>query len=164
MGVAFLPNTWSDPANVDTLRRLWGDGKSCREIAEVIGGVTKSSIVGKAHRLKLPRHSYMNAADEARVQRARSNVPKKPRAPRTYKPKPAEPMPEPIEPSLVTFAQRSRFQCWHIEAEEATADSIVCGRRAPLDGLCAVHRRLCWHPAPSRTRPSREPSMRAWRA
>jgi GcrA cell cycle regulator len=38
---------------VDELRRLWGQGQTASRIAELLGGVTRNAVIGKAHRLGL---------------------------------------------------------------------------------------------------------------
>jgi len=43
--------TWTDD-RVAELQRLWDTGKSASEIGKILG-VSKNSVVGKAHRLKL---------------------------------------------------------------------------------------------------------------
>lgn len=44
--------SWTED-KVDLLRQLWGSGKSASEIAEIIGGMTRNAVIGKAHRLGL---------------------------------------------------------------------------------------------------------------
>lgn len=44
--------SWTDD-RVATLTKLWSQGKSASEIAEVLGGVTRNAVIGKAHRLGL---------------------------------------------------------------------------------------------------------------
>lgn len=44
--------SWTDD-RVETLTKLWSQGKSASEIAEVLGGVTRNAVIGKAHRLGL---------------------------------------------------------------------------------------------------------------
>lgn len=44
---------WTDD-RVDLLKRLWGEGKTAKEIAQILGGgLTRNAVIGKAHRLKL---------------------------------------------------------------------------------------------------------------
>ena len=38
---------------VDKLRELWGKDKTASQIAEIIGGVSRNAVIGKAHRLNL---------------------------------------------------------------------------------------------------------------
>ena len=35
------------------LKELWGKGKTASQIAEIIGGITRNAVIGKAHRLNL---------------------------------------------------------------------------------------------------------------
>lgn len=67
-------NSWTDDELAE-LRRLWGDGLPTSEIARRIGR-TKNSVVGKAHRLKLPgRESPIRPAA---AQPARPRLPRAP--------------------------------------------------------------------------------------
>jgi len=38
---------------IDELRRLWGQGQTASRIAELLGGITRNAVIGKAHRLGL---------------------------------------------------------------------------------------------------------------
>ena len=44
--------SWTEE-KVEKLRELWGKGKTASQIAEIIGGLSRNAIIGKAHRLKL---------------------------------------------------------------------------------------------------------------
>ena len=47
---------WNE-AQVETLKSMWLDGGSASEIARALGnGATRSSVIGKVHRLHLPSH------------------------------------------------------------------------------------------------------------
>ena len=35
------------------LRELWGKGQTASQIAEIIGGLSRNAVIGKAHRLNL---------------------------------------------------------------------------------------------------------------
>tara|TARA_B100001989_G_scaffold249996_1_gene226306 strand:+ start:122 stop:616 length:495 start_codon:yes stop_codon:yes gene_type:complete len=38
---------------VNKLKELWGKGQTASQIAEIIGGVSRNAVIGKAHRLNL---------------------------------------------------------------------------------------------------------------
>jgi len=44
--------SWTEE-KVNKLRELWGKGQTASQIAEIIGGVSRNAVIGKAHRLNL---------------------------------------------------------------------------------------------------------------
>ena len=44
--------TWNDE-KVQKLKELWGKGNTASQIAQIIGGVSRNAVIGKANRLKL---------------------------------------------------------------------------------------------------------------
>ncbi len=44
--------SWTDE-RVNVLRELWGKGQTASQIAEIIGGLSRNAVIGKAHRLSL---------------------------------------------------------------------------------------------------------------
>ncbi len=44
--------SWT-PEKVEKLKELWGKGNTASEIAQILGGVTRNAVIGKAHRLNL---------------------------------------------------------------------------------------------------------------
>ena len=44
--------SWTEE-KVNKLKELWGKGKTASQIAEIIGGITRNAVIGKAHRLNL---------------------------------------------------------------------------------------------------------------
>ena len=44
--------SWTEE-KVDILKELWGKGKTASQIAEIIGGISRNAVIGKAHRLNL---------------------------------------------------------------------------------------------------------------
>jgi GcrA cell cycle regulator len=66
---------WTDE-RTETLKRLWAAEFSASHIAAELGGITRNSVIGKVHRLKLPRR--MKPQDKTAKTRAR-----KPRTART---------------------------------------------------------------------------------
>ena len=43
---------WDDE-KVAKLKELWGKGNTASQIAEIIGGISRNAVIGKAHRLNL---------------------------------------------------------------------------------------------------------------
>jgi len=44
--------SWNDE-KVSKLKELWGSGSTASQIAEIIGGISRNAVIGKAHRLNL---------------------------------------------------------------------------------------------------------------
>ena len=42
-----------DTEKVEKLKELWGKGNTASQIAEIIGGISRNAVIGKAHRLNL---------------------------------------------------------------------------------------------------------------
>lgn len=72
--------SWT-PERIAILTKMWADGSSASEIARSFGGVTRSAVIGKVHRLKLPKRP----ADVARMNIKRSRPPGPPRPPKVPK-------------------------------------------------------------------------------
>ena len=44
--------SWTEE-KVTKLKELWGKGNTASQIAEIIGGISRNAVIGKAHRLNL---------------------------------------------------------------------------------------------------------------
>jgi GcrA cell cycle regulator len=44
--------SWNEE-KVEKLKQLWGKGSTASQIAEIIGGISRNAVIGKAHRLNL---------------------------------------------------------------------------------------------------------------
>ncbi len=63
--------SWTDE-KVNKLKDLWGKGQTASQIAEIIGGVSRNAVIGKAHRLNLSskiktRSSIVNNRNEIKT-------------------------------------------------------------------------------------------------
>ena len=63
--------SWTDE-KVTKLKELWGKGQTASQIAEIIGGVTRNAVIGKAHRLNLsikikPRNSVQINKNSSKI-------------------------------------------------------------------------------------------------
>ena len=53
--------SWTDE-KVAKLKELWGSGNTASQIAEIIGGISRNAVIGKAHRLNLSAKIKTRAA------------------------------------------------------------------------------------------------------
>ena len=44
--------SWTEE-KVEKLKELWGKGNTASQKAEIIGGISRNAVIGKAHRLNL---------------------------------------------------------------------------------------------------------------
>ena len=67
---------------VAKLKELWGKGNTASQIAEIIGGISRNAVIGKAHRLNLSakiktrsatsNENYENSIDNKNIKSKRS--------------------------------------------------------------------------------------------
>ena len=53
--------SWTEE-KVAKLKELWGKGSTASQIAEIIGGISRNAVIGKAHRLNLSAKIKTRAA------------------------------------------------------------------------------------------------------
>ena len=68
--------SWTEE-KVTKLKELWGKGNTASQIAEIIGGISRNAVIGKAHRLNLSakiktrtaisNQNFENSVDENNV-------------------------------------------------------------------------------------------------
>lgn len=146
---------WTDE-RVEILKTEWATGKSASQIANILGGVTRNSVIGKVHRLGLVGRS------EASVPRRLAPVaPSKPRAIRGGFVLPTHGVGNPIENALLAATQNALAQerleptdtvncapkiwtdrrpneCnWVVSGRGA--DSMACCNRVHARGWCREH-------------------------
>ena len=68
--------SWTDE-RVETLKTMWGEGKSASQIAKELGGVTRNAVIGKVHRLGLSNRSSTTAKPAAVAEKPAASEPPK---------------------------------------------------------------------------------------
>ena len=69
--------SWNEE-KVSKLKELWGKGSTASQIAEILGGISRNAVIGKAHRLNLSakiktRASTSNRSFENSLEKKISN-------------------------------------------------------------------------------------------
>ena len=135
--------TWTNE-RVAELMRLWEAGRSASEIGRLLG-VSKNSVVGKAHRMKLKaRPSPIKRGASPQVRRvpvaplAKPVVPA-PAAPKVEAPQAAAPAPAPRPARSVARAGKGPNCLWPI-GDPGDQDFHFCGAPAvPGKPYCDEH-------------------------
>ena len=66
--------SWTEE-KVNKLKELWGKGNTASQIAEIIGGISRNAVIGKAHRLNLSaKIKTRTAASNKNFENSLSNV------------------------------------------------------------------------------------------
>jgi GcrA cell cycle regulator len=155
---------WTED-RVQRLTALWRAGRSAREVAAALGGVTRNAVIGKVFRLGL---------SAGRAAPARARAPSGPRgrqlriaAPRRA-PAAVPPALGPVVVELSPLAAsveglRLRSCRWPIGDPKREGFGF-CGRDAPAGPYCATHRSVAYQARPVdgeasrvRRRPERRP-------
>ena len=131
---------------VEELRRLWGQGQTASRIADLMGGVTRNAVIGKAHRLGLRgRPSPIRRDENGAHARPAPRVSVPPAAPvkaelppvdvsRT----PAIPPPAPSQPKMAQGGG-GRTCSWPVGDPKQPGFHFCGGEAVPGRPYCAAH-------------------------
>lgn len=147
---------WGDE-QVEMLIVLWADGLSAGRIAAKIGAPSRSSVIGKVHRLKLPgrRSGRISADDTTKPKHKKVNVPRIRRA-RNAPDEVVEitDLPFDSSPCAVTLLELQERSCRWPLGDPSTSQFRFCGAEQTFAcPYCARHARLAYQQAP---RPRRQ--------
>jgi GcrA cell cycle regulator len=132
---------------VDELRRLWGQGQTASRIAELLGGITRNAVIGKAHRLGLcGRPSPIRREEGQRLARplrapAAALAEELTREPQSRPVESPAPPPLPVAaPGASKQARGSAKSCSWPMGDPKQPEFHFCGEEAvPGRPYCAVH-------------------------
>ena len=140
---------WTEE-KVDKLKELWGKGKTASQIAEIIGGLSRNAVIGKAHRLKLAARAASKTSRIVKKEASESSnnkdekfVSRKARFKSLILDKNFEPE-NPIYNLEHLTDQTCRFPIGHPKNDPSFH---FCGRK-PFDKsvYCRLHLILCFQP------------------
>ena len=72
--------SWTDE-KVNKLKELWGRGNTASQIAEILGGVSRNAVIGKAHRLNLSGKIFTKkgSSNQSKIKTKNLQLNKRPR-------------------------------------------------------------------------------------
>lgn len=148
--------TWTD-ARIAQLVRLWTEGASASGIAEALGDVSRSAVLGKLHRLRLLRSRKPASAPRrydgpvavaapgpqpAAVERPRAPTPPEPpRSP--WREAAFAPLPETTPRPWLT---RAFGECAFPVGEHAEGLLSCCATAKPRSAYCPAHHAIAFRP------------------
>jgi len=142
--------SWTEE-KVTVLRQYWGSGKSASEIAEMIGGMSRNAVIGKAHRLGLAGRPSPIKEKKARPKPA-AVLTAAPATPRARPPVAAANVVELQPGGGATILSLTERMCRWPHGDPKKPGFRFCGKSATPGGpYCADHLRMAYQPpAPKR--------------
>lgn len=141
--------SWTDD-RVELLTKLWGEGKTAKEIAEKLGGVTRNAVIGKAHRLKLSgRASPIQQSKKKTVAKVPANT-SKPVAvtPEKKVKKPTPVRQEKASEDSIDLIDLGAHNCrWPIGDPQEKNFGFCGDESLPSLPYCLEHSKLAYQPA-----------------
>ena len=138
--------SWTDE-KVNKLKDLWGKGQTASQIAEIIGGVSRNAVIGKAHRLNLSakiktRSVISNNSTETLT--SNNNLKKSGRKHRFR----SLLLDKNFEPAKnLQLEQLTEQTCKYMEGHPDEKDSSFCGRKTVEKfSYCPLHLIIVFQP------------------
>ena len=139
--------SWTDE-KVSKLKNLWGKGKTASQIAEIIGGVSRNAVIGKAHRLNLSAiiKTRSNTTQNNNVNTYSSNNNSK-RTSRKHKFRSLL-LDKNFEPARnLQLEDLSEHTCKYMEGHPDEKGSSFCGRKTVEKfSYCPLHLMIVFQP------------------
>ena len=138
--------SWTDE-KVNKLRELWGKGNTASQIAELIGGVSRNAVIGKAHRLNLSakiKHrklSYNNSVNVNKHGQVNEKKSRKSKFRSLLLDKNFEPA------KNLNLEQLTDDTCKYMEGHPDDKESSFCGRKNDEKfSYCPLHLMIVFQP------------------
>ena len=137
--------SWNDE-KVNKLKELWGKGNTASQIAEILGGVSRNAVIGKAHRLnlsaKIIKRSAVNSSNNLKFKER--NLNKKSRKFKFT----SLLLDKDFEPAKnLTLEELNEDTCKYMEGHPNESSSSFCGRKnVEKFSYCPLHLIVVFQP------------------
>ena len=139
--------SWTDE-KVNKLKELWGKGQTASQIAEIIGGVSRNAVIGKAHRLnlsaKIKTRSSINHNNIGKISDSNNSLKKGSRKNRFR----SLLLDKNFEPAKnLNLEDLNENTCKYMEGHPDEKDSSFCGRKTiEKFSYCPLHLMIVFQP------------------
>lgn len=151
------PKVWTKP-RIAKLKQMRAEGYSAALIARALGGVTRSAVLGKAHRLDVALGKPVKKKE--RVLRQKQGRPKGTKPSTTaqrvvvpFTPRQAQ---TPLPPLMLSLDELTERTCKYPLGDPRAPDFAFCGVDIAWGEIyCGFHQGICWNepPPPKSKRP-----------
>ena len=137
--------SWTEE-KVEKLKELWGKGNTASQIAEIIGGISRNAVIGKAHRLnlsaKIIKRSKINQSNQTNY--SQKNINKKSRKIKFR----SLLLDKNFEPAKnLSLEELSENTCKYMEGHPNEPSSSFCGRKTVEKfSYCPLHLIVVFQP------------------
>ena len=138
--------SWTEE-KVNKLKELWGKGNTASQIAEIIGGVSRNAVIGKAHRMSLSakiKHRKLNYISKNNEQAFEENKFKRSRK-HKFK---SLLLDKDFEPAKnLNLEELTENTCKYMEGHPNEASASFCGRKTVEKfSYCPLHLMIVFQP------------------
>ena len=139
--------SWTEE-KVNKLKDLWGKGQTASQIAEIIGGVSRNAVIGKAHRLnlsaKIKTRSSINHNNSGKISDSNNSLKKGSRKHRFR----SLLLDKNYEPAKnLNLEDLNENTCKYMEGHPDEKDSSFCGRKTiEKFSYCPLHLMIVFQP------------------